>query len=88
MQVEMVKKDGSEWMYESPRVMGWVAKSLSVEDLAKMHCSDPAFEGFERGNIYADVTEEQWDRSLRDAEPLENEIIATFYPDGTIERNA
>ena len=86
MQVEMVKADGAEWMYESSRVMGFMAKGLSVEELAKLHCEDRAFEGFERGNIYADVTVDQWYRSLRTMEPLGNEIVATFYPDGTIER--
>ena len=87
MQGEMVKSEGAVWNYSSPRVMGWMAESLSVDDLAKMHCEDPAFGGFERGNIYEDVTVEQWERSLHTMKPLENRIVATFYPDGRIDRH-
>lgn len=87
MQVEMVKAEGAVWNYSSPRVMGWMEKSLSVDDLAKIHCDDPAFAGFGHGNIYEDVTVAQWERSLRTMEPLNNRIVATFYPDGRIERH-
>ena len=87
MQVEMVKSEGATWNYSSPRVMGWMAESLSVDDLAKMHCDDPSFEGFDHGNVYEDVTSDQWERSLFTMEPLENRIVATFYPDGRIERH-